>query len=48
MNAFVSGGFLPPAVRGTKLTEKIHIVDWCQYEIHHLWYDIHNCWPVLD
>ena len=28
MNAFVSGGFLPAAVRGTKLNEMIHIVDW--------------------
>ena len=31
VNAFVSGGFLPPAVRGTKLdgaNAMIHIVDW--------------------
>lgn len=31
MNAFVSGGFLPPSVRGTKLdgpNAMIHIVDW--------------------
>ncbi len=28
VNAFVSGGFLPPAVRGTKLEGIIHIADW--------------------
>ena len=28
VNAFVSGGFLPPAVRGTKLNEIVHIADW--------------------
>eukprot|EP00911_Craspedida_sp_UC1_P000317 UC1_evm1s242 len=27
-NAFVSGGFLPESVRGTKLGEMIHIADW--------------------
>ena len=27
VNAFVSGGFLPASVRGTKLSEMIHIVD---------------------
>ena len=28
VNAFVSGGFLPATVRGTKLDEMIHITDW--------------------
>jgi arylsulfatase A-like enzyme len=28
VNAFVSGGFLPASVRGTKLDSMIHIVDW--------------------
>jgi len=28
VNAFVSGGFLPDKVRGTKLDEIIHIADW--------------------
>lgn len=28
VNAFVSGGFLPSKVRGTKLDEMIHIADW--------------------
>ena len=28
VNAFVSGGFLPESVRGTKLDSMIHIVDW--------------------
>ena len=26
--AFMSGGFLPPAQRGKKLTDYIHITDW--------------------
>jgi len=28
VNAFISGGFLPPAVRGTKLNAMVHVVDW--------------------
>jgi hypothetical protein len=28
VNAFASGGFLPAAVRGTKLEGTIHIADW--------------------
>ena len=28
--AFVSGGFLPVDVRGTKLEENIHVADWCK------------------
>ena len=28
VNAFVSGGYLPEAVRGTKLNEIVHIADW--------------------
>jgi arylsulfatase I/J len=28
VNAFVSGGFVPLAVRGVKLEQSIHIVDW--------------------
>jgi len=28
VNAFASGGFLPPSVRGTKLDAMVHIVDW--------------------
>ena len=28
VNAFLSGGFLPASVRGTKLEGMIHIVDW--------------------
>merc|ERR1719428_81431 len=28
VNAFMSGGFLPKAVQGTKQEEMIHIVDW--------------------
>lgn len=28
VNAFASGGFLPPAVRGTRLDGMIHIADW--------------------
>jgi hypothetical protein len=27
--AFVSGGYLPPAVRGTVLDAPVHIADWC-------------------
>ena len=26
--AFVSGGYLPPAVRGTAIDEPVHIADW--------------------
>jgi arylsulfatase I/J len=28
VNAFVSGGFLPAKVRGTKLEGMMHIADW--------------------
>eukprot|EP01062_Namystynia_karyoxenos_P052672 TRINITY_DN422_c0_g2_i3.p1 TRINITY_DN422_c0_g2~~TRINITY_DN422_c0_g2_i3.p1 ORF type:complete len:569 (+),score=189.30 TRINITY_DN422_c0_g2_i3:107-1708(+) len=28
VNAFASGGFLPPAVRGTRLDSIIHVADW--------------------
>jgi arylsulfatase A-like enzyme len=28
VNAFVSGGFLPEAVRGSKLEEIVHVADW--------------------
>ena len=28
VNAFASGGFLPPRVRGTKLEGMIHVADW--------------------
>ena len=30
MNAFVTGGFLPPAVRGTTHRGLVHICDWCE------------------
>jgi arylsulfatase A-like enzyme len=29
VNAFVAGGFLPAAVRGTRLEAMVHVVDWC-------------------
>ncbi|KAJ8601735.1 hypothetical protein CTAYLR_006743 [Chrysophaeum taylorii] len=28
VNAFVTGGFLPPAMRGTRLRDPIHVCDW--------------------
>ena len=31
-NAFVSGGYLPAARRGTQQDSLIHISDWCVYE----------------
>ena len=31
VNAFVSGGFLPAAKRGTELDAYIHIADWCAW-----------------
>ena len=27
--AFVSGGYLPPAVQGTQLDAPVHMADWC-------------------
>lgn len=30
MNAWVSGGLVPAAVRGSKMSHFMHISDWCE------------------
>ena len=30
VNAFVTGGLLPAAMRGKNITAPVHICDWCE------------------